>query len=181
MAYCGSLSFYRQRLWASGLTGTWSCLCLCYFNLIFQGQHVMTTKLIGGMSVFEKKFVGRMLGATKEWGMWTFRRHGYRWWDSIKMALTETGCEDVNWNELTQNRARWPASMNTMMDLPIPWQWWISWLVQSYEPLKEILQLWLVTALFKGTPTKFAVLSLWRNARRKRQSKVGDEDRECGV
>lgn len=38
----------------------------------------------------------------------------------IKMDLQEIGCEDLEWIHLTQDRIRFQALINMMMDLWIP-------------------------------------------------------------
>ena len=39
-----------------------------------------------------------------------------RWEDNIKMDLQEVGCEGMNWIDLTQNRDRWQALLNAVMN-----------------------------------------------------------------
>jgi hypothetical protein len=43
-----------------------------------------------------------------------------RWEDNIKMDLRETGFEDVDWINLAQDRDRWQALVNTVMNLQVP-------------------------------------------------------------
>jgi hypothetical protein len=43
-----------------------------------------------------------------------------RWEDNIKMDLLEVGCEDMDWIELAQNRDRWRALVNTVMNIWVP-------------------------------------------------------------
>jgi len=43
-----------------------------------------------------------------------------RWEDNIKMDLQEMGCEGMDWIELTQDRDRWRALMNAVMNLRVP-------------------------------------------------------------
>jgi hypothetical protein len=45
-------------------------------------------------------------------------RHG--WVDNIKMDLRETGWDDMDWIDLTQNRDRWWALVNTVINLRVP-------------------------------------------------------------
>jgi hypothetical protein len=42
------------------------------------------------------------------------------WEDNIKMDLQEVGCGGVDWTELTQNRDRWWALVNAVMNLRVP-------------------------------------------------------------
>jgi hypothetical protein len=43
-----------------------------------------------------------------------------RWEDNIKMDLQEVGWEDMNWIELAQDRDRWRALVNAVMNLRVP-------------------------------------------------------------
>jgi hypothetical protein len=41
-----------------------------------------------------------------------------RWEDNIKMVLQELGCESIDWIDLAQDRDRWRALVNAVMN---PW------------------------------------------------------------
>jgi transcription termination factor 2 len=43
-----------------------------------------------------------------------------RWKDNIKMDLREIGFEDVDWIHLAQDRDRWQALVNMVMNLWVP-------------------------------------------------------------
>jgi hypothetical protein len=43
-----------------------------------------------------------------------------RWKDHIKMGIREVGCGSMNWIDLAQNRDRWPALVNAVMNLRVP-------------------------------------------------------------
>jgi hypothetical protein len=43
-----------------------------------------------------------------------------RWVDNIKMDLGEIGRDGRDWIELAQDRDRWRALVNTVMDLRVP-------------------------------------------------------------
>jgi len=47
-------------------------------------------------------------------------RHRRRWEDNIKMVLQEVGCGGVDWIELAQDRDRWRALVNAVMNLRVP-------------------------------------------------------------
>jgi hypothetical protein len=42
------------------------------------------------------------------------------WEDNIKMDLQEAGCEGMDWIELAQDRNRWQALVNAVMNLRVP-------------------------------------------------------------
>jgi hypothetical protein len=43
-----------------------------------------------------------------------------RWEDNIKMELSEIGIDGANWIRLVQDRVRWWAFVNTVMNPPVP-------------------------------------------------------------
>jgi hypothetical protein len=43
-----------------------------------------------------------------------------RWEDNIKMDLQEVGCGGIDWIELAQERDRWWALVNAVMNLRVP-------------------------------------------------------------
>jgi hypothetical protein len=47
-------------------------------------------------------------------------RRRRRWENNIKMDLREIGFGDVNWIHLAQDRDRWQALVNTVMNLRVP-------------------------------------------------------------
>jgi hypothetical protein len=49
-----------------------------------------------------------------------FGRPRHRWEDRIKIVLQEVGYRSMDWNELAQDRDRWRAPMNSVMNLRVP-------------------------------------------------------------
>jgi hypothetical protein len=47
-------------------------------------------------------------------------RRRRRWEDNIKMNLREIGIDRANWIRLAQDRVRWCAFVNTVMNLRVP-------------------------------------------------------------
>jgi hypothetical protein len=43
-----------------------------------------------------------------------------KWLDNIRMDLVEVGRSDVDWIGLAQDRGRWRALLNSVMNLRIP-------------------------------------------------------------
>jgi hypothetical protein len=48
------------------------------------------------------------------------RRPRHRWEDNVKAYLQEVGCGGMDWIDLAQDRDRWRALLNAVMNLRVP-------------------------------------------------------------
>ena len=67
----------------------------------------------------ERRVVYRVLVGKPE-GKRPLGRPRRRWEDNIKMDLEEVGCGGMDWIELAQDRDRWRALVNAVMNLGVP-------------------------------------------------------------
>jgi hypothetical protein len=67
----------------------------------------------------EKRNVYRLLVGKLE-GKRALGRPRRRWIDNIKMGLLEIGLNVVDWSGLAQDRYRWRALVNSVMNLRVP-------------------------------------------------------------
>ena len=67
----------------------------------------------------ERKGIYRILVGKHE-GKRPHVRPGRRWKDNIKMDLQEVECRHMNWIELAQNRDRWQALVNAVINFWVP-------------------------------------------------------------
>jgi len=66
----------------------------------------------------ERRCVYRVLVGKPE-GKRPLGRPRHRWEDNIKMELQEVGCGGMDWIELAQDRDRWRALVNVIMNLRV--------------------------------------------------------------
>jgi hypothetical protein len=69
--------------------------------------------------IWEKRNVYRLLVAKPE-GKRPLGRPRRRWIDNIKLALSDTRLGGVDWIGLAQDRYRWGAIVNAVMNLRVP-------------------------------------------------------------
>jgi hypothetical protein len=67
----------------------------------------------------EKRNVYRLLVGKPE-GKRPLGRPRRRWVENIKMNLLEIGWGDVDWTDLAQDRYKWRALVNVVMNLRVP-------------------------------------------------------------
>jgi len=67
----------------------------------------------------ERKGVYRILVGKPE-GKRPLGRPSCRWEDNIKKYLQEMGCGGMDWIDLAQDRDRWQAFVNVVMNLGVP-------------------------------------------------------------
>jgi hypothetical protein len=67
----------------------------------------------------EKRVAHSVLVGKPE-GKGPFGRHRLRWEDNIKMDLQEVGGGGMDWIELAQERDRWRALVNAVMNFQVP-------------------------------------------------------------
>jgi hypothetical protein len=67
----------------------------------------------------EKRNAYRLLVRNPE-GKRPLGRPRHRWVDNIKMDLVEVGWGDVDWIDLAQDRDRWRALVNSVVNLQVP-------------------------------------------------------------
>ena len=67
----------------------------------------------------ERKGVYSVLVGKPE-GSRPLERPRRRWEDNVKMDLQEVGCGSIDWIDLAQDRDRWRALVNGVMNIRVP-------------------------------------------------------------
>jgi len=74
---------------------------------------------MGRACMRERRGVYRVLVGKPE-GKRPLGRPRHRWEDNINMDLQEVGCGGMGWINLAQDRDRWRALVNAVMNLRVP-------------------------------------------------------------
>ena len=92
----------------------------------FAGGKIEQNEMGGACGVYgEGRTVHRVLVGKPE-GKRPLGRPRSRWDDNIRMHLQEVGGGCGDWMELAQDRDKWRALVNTVMNLRVPKMWGIS-------------------------------------------------------
>jgi hypothetical protein len=74
----------------------------------------------GACSTYRKKRVAYRILVTRPEGRRPLPRHRRRWENNIKMDLQDVG-EGMDWIDLAQDRGRWRAVVNAVVNLRVPY------------------------------------------------------------
>jgi len=108
------------------LTGEWRNLYTEELNDVYSSPNIdgvtksKKMRWVGHVACMgERKGVDRVLVGKPE-GKRLLGRPRRRWKDNIKVDLREVGCGGMNWIELVQDRDRWRALVNVVMNVGVP-------------------------------------------------------------
>jgi len=108
------------------VTGEWRELYNDDLNVLYSSPNIVRVinsrrvRWAGHVArIGEGRGVYRVLVGKSE-GKRSLGRPRRRWENNIKMYLQEVGCGGMDWIELAQDRDRWRAFVNPVMNLQIP-------------------------------------------------------------
>jgi len=108
------------------VTGEWSKLHNEELNDLYSSRNIFRVirkrrmRWTGHVACLgERRGVYRVL-ARKPQGKRPLGRPRRRWEDNIEVDFQEVGCGDMDWIELAQDRDRWRALVNAVMNLRVP-------------------------------------------------------------
>ena len=99
------------------VTGEWRQLHNEELNVLYSSHSIL--RVIKSRMRWEGRGVYRVLVGKPE-GKRPLGRPRRRWEDNIEMDLEEVGCRNVDCIELSQDRERWRALVNVVMNLRVP-------------------------------------------------------------
>jgi hypothetical protein len=83
------------------------------------GDQIKKTEVGRHVALGERRGAYRVLVGKPE-GMSPLGRLRHRWEDNIKMDFREVGWRDMVWIDLVQDRDRWRALVNVVMNVWVP-------------------------------------------------------------
>jgi hypothetical protein len=92
--------------------------CINVYFIIIKSRRMRWAGHVAGMG--EKRNAYRLLVGKPE-GNRSLGRPRRRWVDNIRMDIWEVGWGDVDWIGLAQDRNRWRALVNSVLNLSVPW------------------------------------------------------------
>jgi hypothetical protein len=83
-------------------------------------HHIKKNEIGGACSAYggEERRTHGFVG--KPEGKRPLGRTRHRWEDNIRLDLQEVGCGAIDWIELAEDRDRWRAHVNAVMNLRVP-------------------------------------------------------------
>jgi hypothetical protein len=95
-------------------------LMICTFTQYFSGDQIEKNEIGGACSAYGGEESVYMVLVGEPERKKSRGRPTRRWDDNIKMALHEVGRGAMDWIELAQDRDRWQALVNAVMNLGVP-------------------------------------------------------------